>query len=102
MALLMQHGTETPEPPSTHKTSVPKELDEIVLQCLEKSPENRMQSALELGERLAVVPLDEVWGEQQATAWWREHMDEIYEQDCDTRHDPDKETAVWLPNQRNT
>lgn len=91
----MQHGSATPEPPSTRESSAPKELDEIVLQCLEKSPENRVQSAGELGERLAAVPLDEFWGERQATAWWVEHMDGINGQDRDT--DPDKETAVWLP-----
>ena len=98
MALLMQHGSSTPEPPSTHESSVPKELDEIVLQCLEKSPEDRVQSAGELGERLGAVPLDEFWSERQATAWWGEHMDEINGQDRDT--DPDQETAIWLPDRR--
>ena len=42
MALLMQHASATPVPPSAHRSSIPKALDEIVLHCLEKKPQNRV------------------------------------------------------------
>jgi serine/threonine-protein kinase len=74
MALMMQHATKVPEPPSVHNPSVPSELDAIVLQCLEKTPEARPVSVIELRKQLLDVPLAETWGEAEAASWWREHL----------------------------
>jgi serine/threonine-protein kinase len=41
-----------------------------VLDCLEKDPAKRPQSARELSERLAALKLDAEWTEQHAAAWW--------------------------------
>ena len=41
MALMMHHVTKTPEPPSAHDSSIHAALDEIVLRCLAKNPEER-------------------------------------------------------------
>lgn len=55
MALLVKHMTETPPPlPS----SVPRQLSQLVMKCLEKSPEQRPQSAQEV-----VLLLSEFTGE---------------------------------------
>jgi len=74
MALLMQHAKKTPEPPSTHESAVPAELDEIVLECLAKAPDDRPGNAMELRERLAAIPLDQTWDEREASTWWAEHL----------------------------
>ncbi|MGB5809294.1 MAG: serine/threonine-protein kinase [Polyangiales bacterium] len=39
-------------PPSKYRTSVPKELDEIVLKALERDPEDRWQTARDMGRAL--------------------------------------------------
>jgi serine/threonine-protein kinase len=74
MALLMQHATKAPEPLSTHEPKVPAELDEIVLECLAKSPEDRPGQAMELRERLLAIRLDHSWDEREASTWWAEQL----------------------------
>ncbi|HUJ61048.1 MAG TPA: serine/threonine-protein kinase [Kofleriaceae bacterium] len=44
--------SEPPDPPSRHRADVPRELDEIVLRLLAKSPDDRFQTGDELLERL--------------------------------------------------
>lgn len=44
-----------PYPPSTIRSYIPKELDEIILGCLQIEAENRIQTAAELIERLNAV-----------------------------------------------
>jgi serine/threonine-protein kinase len=74
MALMMQHATTAPDPPSKHNPLVPPELDEVILQCLKKNPLERMDSVVMLRERLAAVPLANPWNEQDAAAWWDENI----------------------------
>jgi serine/threonine-protein kinase len=85
VALLMQHTTATPEPPSTHNSSVPRNLDEIVLSCLEKKPENRVSSVVELGQQLAAAPFAEFWGEHETNAWWKVHVAEVHPGGCESQ-----------------
>ena len=49
-------------------------MDEIVLRCLEKSPDARCSSVLELRDMLLGVATRQSWGEADADAWWREHL----------------------------
>ena len=68
-----KHLYETPEPPSTRLgRPLPDKLERFVLDCLEKQPERRPQSAREVLERLAKV-ITEPWDRSQAETWWREH-----------------------------
>ena len=48
---------------------MPPGLDQLVLACLAKQPEDRPQSAAELARRLAAIDL-EPWTEAQAKDWW--------------------------------
>lgn len=51
--VLHHHVRTPPEPPSKHlDTPLPADLEDLVLECLEKSPERRPASALVLRERL--------------------------------------------------
>jgi serine/threonine-protein kinase len=52
-SILVKHLTEAPRPPSTLKGDIPREVEALVLKCLEKDPERRLQSADELARSLA-------------------------------------------------
>jgi serine/threonine-protein kinase len=52
-SILVKHLTEAPRPPSALKGDIPKEVEALVLRCLEKDPERRLQSADELARTLA-------------------------------------------------
>jgi eukaryotic-like serine/threonine-protein kinase len=74
MQVLMDHVQKTPEPPSKKvEGGLPAELDQVILACLEKDPNNRPQTARELAERLRAVPLAERWTEEVARRWWLSH-----------------------------
>jgi serine/threonine-protein kinase len=68
-----KHLYQIPESPSARSgRPLPEALERLVLDCLEKQPERRPQSAREFLTRLAQVHA-EPWDSNQAEAWWREH-----------------------------
>ena len=74
MGLLMQHVHASPAPPSSRtELPIPRELDELVLQCLAKDPEGRPQSSRELTQRLTAIRAEGMWTEVRAQAWWMKH-----------------------------
>jgi serine/threonine-protein kinase len=76
--MCMQHINGTPESLKTAaKQDVPAELEELVMSCLAREPEDRPKSATELGFLLDGVNLDGKWGQRKARAWWREHMRDV-------------------------
>src|SRR3990172_3304228 len=52
-SILVKHLTEPPRPPSTLRGDIPREVETLVLRCLEKDPEKRFQTADDLGKALA-------------------------------------------------
>ena len=76
--MMMDHANKKPEPPSrVAEVSIPKSLDELVLACLEKSPDNRPGSADEVWKLLGEVELGEPWTQERAETWWQLHMPEL-------------------------
>jgi serine/threonine-protein kinase len=74
MDMLRSHLGATPAPPSQRApVPVPEELDRVVLQCLEKDPDRRPASALELREMLRAVPVESAWSDERAAKWWADH-----------------------------
>lgn len=56
IAILYQHCTTKAEPPSKHAPNLePKELDAIVLKCLEKNPSDRYQNVAEVQRDLQAL-----------------------------------------------
>jgi serine/threonine-protein kinase len=51
-SILVKHLTEPPRPPSSLRRDIPREVETLVLRCLEKDPEKRFQSADDLGKAL--------------------------------------------------
>ena len=64
------------EPPSLYSLfRIPPELDEIVLACLAKRPDDRPASARELADRLAECEVDEQWSREHAKLWWDSRLE---------------------------
>jgi serine/threonine-protein kinase len=71
---VVAHVQKTPEPPSARtEVTVPPELDELVMACLAKDPEDRPQSAEALASRLRDTGLAAGWSNDRARQWWRRH-----------------------------
>jgi serine/threonine-protein kinase len=78
MKVLLQHVQAPPVPPS-HRTElpIPRELDELVLACLQKDPERRPQNAEELFHMACDCRTTTAWNQQLARAWWETHLPEL-------------------------
>jgi len=77
---LMHHVQTPPEPPSkVSELDFPAALDEVVMACLQKKPEDRPQSADELWRRLGEIHFDRPWTPERAEKWWRTHLPEMVE-----------------------
>jgi hypothetical protein len=73
--IMARHIHTPPEPPSLYSLlRIPAELDEIVLACLAKQPEDRPASARELADRLAQCELHEAWTREHARLWWESRL----------------------------
>jgi len=69
MQVFAHHLQTPPAPPSQFAGAVPPDLDELVLDCLAKDPEDRPESAAALDRRLARIAV-EVWTDELARQWW--------------------------------
>ena len=77
-SMMAAHLRDEPVAPSCRgELPIPPELDAIVLACLSKDPDARPQSAGELAQRLAAVPIEGAWTSERAEAWWRTHLPDI-------------------------
>jgi serine/threonine-protein kinase len=73
-AVVLAHVQKLPSPPSARsEMQVPASVDEIILRCLAKKPEDRPHSARELGDLLAKLPVSE-WGREDAADWWQTYL----------------------------
>jgi len=81
VAILMAHVRDQPVPPSElSELDIPPELDEVILACLEKDPEDRPNTAMELYGSLCCIPVPP-WNSTTALEWWRLHLPELVLQD---------------------
>ncbi len=76
--ICSHHLHTQPVPPSERLgVSLPETLEEIVMRCLSKSPDDRPGSALELGELLEACEDVPSWSAADARAWWASHRDAV-------------------------
>jgi eukaryotic-like serine/threonine-protein kinase len=70
LQVLLKRLNEDPLPPSARtEVPVPAELEQLVIACLARKPEDRPRSAAHLNRGLAAIPV-EPWSDEQAAAWW--------------------------------
>jgi serine/threonine-protein kinase len=72
-ALLVAHASQEPVPPSQRGAAeIPLGLETLVLDCLTKNPQDRIQSAEDIVTRLAQIEFTEPWSSKRAESWWIE------------------------------
>ncbi|MBI4503845.1 MAG: serine/threonine protein kinase, partial [Gemmatimonadetes bacterium] len=72
MQMIARHLQDEPVPPSQRtELVIPPALDQVVLRCLAKKPEQRPSSAQDLAGQLGAVRFENPWTEERATQWWR-------------------------------
>ncbi len=71
MAVMIAHARDPVVPPSQINSSVPADLERIVLRCLAKPPEQRYPDVKALAKDLAACQSRADWNEERAEEWWR-------------------------------
>jgi serine/threonine-protein kinase len=69
-ATFKAHTSDPVVPPSQVNARVPADLEQIVLRCLAKKPEDRYPSVKVLSQALAACASAADWGPNRAHAWW--------------------------------
>lgn len=72
--VVAKHLNVPPRAPSTRTDQdIPAELDEAILRCLAKQPEDRYPDMESLADALAAIEFDPPWSSDRARAWWLQH-----------------------------
>lgn len=75
-AMMLAHVQKTPVPPSKRSgLKIPAALEQVILACLEKKPEDRPDSAEVLFRALAAAETG-VWTQEDAESWWNVNVPE--------------------------
>ena len=72
--VLVAHARDEVTPPSRVAAGIPADLEQVVLRCLAKRPEDRFASASEVEQALAACGCADQWSQEQAAAWWEHEM----------------------------
>lgn len=71
--LLVAHATRDAGRPSDVQAGIPEDLENIVVRCLRKKPEERFQSATDLRHALLSCTDAARWSRRDAREWWMTH-----------------------------
>jgi eukaryotic-like serine/threonine-protein kinase len=78
MKMFLQHMQATPIPPSMRsELRIPREVDELVLRCLEKDPSKRPQDAEEVLRLIRNCRSAKTWDHESARGWWQTNLPEL-------------------------
>ncbi|MBA3459599.1 MAG: serine/threonine protein kinase [Deltaproteobacteria bacterium] len=81
--MIAAHIRDQPAAPSKRsELPIPPALDEVVLACLAKKPEDRPQTAEELQELLNAIPVATPWNQTRALGWWSVNVPALVESAC--------------------
>lgn len=73
--VCLKQVSETPVPPSSRLPQpLPTDLEELIMICLHKSPENRLQSVEVLAQALERCESANSWAAEDSLEWWRTHL----------------------------
>jgi serine/threonine-protein kinase len=71
MAIMIAHSRDSVTPPSEIRSGIPADLEEVVLRCLAKNPNDRYLDTCRLAEALDACADAANWSRQHAADWWR-------------------------------
>jgi len=78
MAMIIHHVRTAPERPSkVSGQPVPQELEQLIMECLDKAPGKRPGTAVELWQKLGEIPLESPWTPERAEEWWRDKLPDL-------------------------
>jgi serine/threonine-protein kinase len=72
IAILIAHASQEPVPLSQCAPDVPPDLEQVVMRCLAKSPDDRYPSVTALAEALDRCEARRHWSHARAATWWAE------------------------------
>jgi len=75
LKMLMQHVHAQPTRPSERsELPIPRELDDLIMACLQKDPSLRPQNAGDLLRMACLCRAADGWTQEQAATWWKAHL----------------------------
>lgn len=75
---MVHHVETSPVPPSRRtELPIPGALEDVILGCLSKDPDDRPQSADVIDRLLQNAQTEPHWTEQRAQRWWDQHRPEL-------------------------
>jgi serine/threonine-protein kinase len=78
LKMLMQHLHTQPTRPSERtELPIPRELDDLIMACLQKDPALRPQNAGELLNMAYGCHCNDSWGQKEARDWWQVHLPQL-------------------------
>ena len=77
IATILAHAQKEPVPVSRRaEMEVPPQLEELIMACLRKRPEQRPANAGDIRKELSKFSLAASWTPERAEKWWQTHMPE--------------------------
>jgi serine/threonine-protein kinase len=77
MQVMIAHVNDEVTAPSRWRPDIPADLEQVVLRCLAKSPEDRYPDAVALEAALGQCELANAWDRARAAQWWEEEANLI-------------------------
>ena len=75
--MLVMHAHQKPVLPSKRiDRPMHPGLEALVMQCLEKNPNKRPQTARELSDALSALSFEHAWTDERAELWWKQNHPE--------------------------
>jgi eukaryotic-like serine/threonine-protein kinase len=69
--IILAHAHDEVVPPSRLRTDIPADVEQIVMRCLAKNPEERYQDVLALRQALSECAAATGWTHGDAAKWWQ-------------------------------
>jgi tRNA A-37 threonylcarbamoyl transferase component Bud32 len=73
LKVLIAHAHEKPAPLSTYHDGIPEDLEQVVMRCLAKDPQERFPTVAALAAALDDCRDAGRWTRERAEAWWQEN-----------------------------
>jgi serine/threonine-protein kinase len=73
MEVMIAHVRDEVVPPAQIQSDVPADLEQVILRCLAKRPDDRFQDVDSLEQSLADCAAADRWSQAQAARWWSEN-----------------------------